>query len=90
MSIINSTTLSKAIIFITGMSGTGKSTVLAETNDYGKTLEQREEIINYVKTVEPLLRSGASYEIDTRQPIDQVVAELELIATQQIINNSFL
>lgn len=162
MSVLNSTILSKAIILVTGMSGTGKSSVLAElarrghqtidtdydgwsefledlgqvwredcidtlinehnqgalfisgtvsnqwkfysqfnaivllsaplevilervasrkSNDYGKTTEQREEIINYVKTVEPLLRSGATFEIDTRKPIEQVATELELIIT---------
>lgn len=159
---MNSTVLSKAIILVTGMSGTGKSSVLAElarrghqtidtdydgwsefledfgqvwredridtlinehnqgvlfisgtvsnqwkfysrfnaivllsaplevilervasrkTNDYGKTTEQREEIMNYVKTVEPLLRSGATLEIDTRKPIEQVATELEIIVT---------
>lgn len=51
-----------------------------KTNDYGKTAEQREEIIHYVRTVEPLLRAGATFEIDTRKPLHQVAAELELIA----------
>lgn len=164
MSIMNSITLSKGIILVTGMSGTGKSAVLAElarrghqtidtdydgwseclddlgqvwredridtlltehnqgalfisgtvsnqwkfysrfnaivllsaplevilervasrtTNDYGKTTEQCEEIINYVMTVEPLLRFRATFEIDTRKPINQVASELESIATHQ-------
>lgn len=51
-----------------------------KTNDYGKTAEQCEEIIHYFKTVEPLLRAGAAFEIDTRKPLDQVATELELIA----------
>ncbi|WP_200906017.1 AAA family ATPase [Paenibacillus sp. IHB B 3415] len=51
-----------------------------KTNDYGKTVEQREEIIQYVASVEPLLRAGATVEIDTRKPLDEVVTELELIA----------
>ncbi len=51
-----------------------------KTNNYGKTAEQREEIIHYVKTVEPLLRAGVTLEIDTRKPLDQVATELELIA----------
>lgn len=55
------------------------------TNDYGKTSEEREEIVHYVKTVEPLLRSGATYEIDTQKPLDQVATELERIATQQAL-----
>ncbi|TNJ62139.1 hypothetical protein FE784_32195 [Paenibacillus hemerocallicola] len=53
------------------------------TNDYGKTSEEHEEIIHYVKTVEPLLRSGATYEIDTQKPLDQVATELEMIANKQ-------
>jgi hypothetical protein len=56
------------------------------TNDYGKTTEQREEIINFIMTVEPLLRSKATFEIDTRKPINQVASELEVIATHQGIN----
>ncbi|MEK5450000.1 AAA family ATPase [Paenibacillus sp. FSL R7-0331] len=35
-----------------------------KTNNYGKTVEQREEIIQYVASVEPLLRAGATVEID--------------------------
>jgi len=51
-----------------------------KNNDYGKTAEQREEIIGYVRTVEPLLRAGANYEIDTRKPLEQVADELEQIS----------
>lgn len=51
-----------------------------KTNDYGKTVEQREEIIQNVASVEPLLRAGATVEIDTRKPLDDVVTELELMA----------
>ncbi|WP_274652771.1 AAA family ATPase [Paenibacillus humicola] len=52
------------------------------TNDYGKSAEEREEIIHYVETVEPLLRAGAMFEIDTRKPLDEVADELERIAMQ--------
>lgn len=51
-----------------------------KTNDYGKTVDQREEIIQNVASVEPLLRAGATVEIDTTKPLDEVVNELELIA----------
>ncbi|MNP86499.1 hypothetical protein D3C76_1867770 [compost metagenome] len=51
-----------------------------KTNNYGKTVEQREEIMQNVATVEPLLRAGATVEIDTRKPLDEVITELELIA----------
>jgi hypothetical protein len=52
-------------------------------NDYGKTAEQREEIVQYIASVEPLLRAGATVEIDTRKPLDKVVIELELICQLQ-------
>jgi dephospho-CoA kinase len=51
-----------------------------ETNDYGKTAAERELIAHHLATVEPLLRAGATAEIDTRAPIDEVVDTLERIA----------
>jgi adenylate kinase family enzyme len=51
-----------------------------ETNDYGKTAAERELIEHHLATVEPLLRAGATAEIDTRAPIDEVVDTLERIA----------
>ncbi|MFS0873252.1 AAA family ATPase [Paenibacillus xylanilyticus] len=52
-------------------------------NPYGKTLAEREEIIHYVHTVEPLLRAGSTFEIDTRKSIEEVTNELERIVTSQ-------
>ena len=51
-----------------------------ETNDYGRTEAQRNLILHHPATVEPLLRAGATAEIDTRAPLDEVVDELERIA----------
>lgn len=51
-----------------------------ETNDYGKTGAQRDLILYHLATVEPLLRAGATAEIDTRSPLDEVVDALERIA----------
>lgn len=51
-----------------------------ETNDYGKTNEGREWIMHDLATVEPLLRAGATVEIDTRAPLADVVDALEVIA----------
>jgi hypothetical protein len=42
-------------------------------NPYGKHPDELAEILGYVETVEPLLRGGATLEIDTSVPIDQVV-----------------
>jgi broad-specificity NMP kinase len=51
-----------------------------ETNDYGKTSAERDLILHQLATVEPLLRAGATAEIDTRRPVDGVADELESIA----------
>jgi dephospho-CoA kinase len=49
-------------------------------NDFGKTEEQRDQILEDTATYEPLLRAGATAEIDTRAPLDEVVDALERIA----------
>jgi shikimate kinase len=50
------------------------------TNPYGKTEAERALILDDLHTVEPLLRAGASAEIDTRRPIGEVADMLESIA----------
>ncbi len=50
------------------------------TNDFGKADAERARILSDLATVEPLLRRGATAEIDTRAPIDEVVDALERIA----------
>jgi dephospho-CoA kinase len=51
-----------------------------DTNDYGKSDRERELIVEDLRTVEPLLRAGATAEIDTRASLDEVVDELERVA----------
>lgn len=51
-----------------------------ETNDYGKTDAQRDLIVHDLATVEPLLRAGATAEIDASAPLEEVVDALERIA----------
>lgn len=51
-----------------------------ETNDYGKAAAERKVILNDLATVEPLLRAGATAEVDTRVPLAEVVDLLERIA----------
>ena len=53
-----------------------------ESNPYGKTEAEREKIADDLAAYEPLLRAGATVEIDTRRPLDEVVDELEAIARQ--------
>ncbi len=50
------------------------------TNDFGKTDAERARIVDDLRTIEPLLRAGATAEIDTRKPVDEVADHLESIA----------
>ena len=50
------------------------------TNDYGKRAIEREAILADLRAVEPLLRAGATAEIDTRAPVADVAAQLVEIA----------
>ncbi|WP_112241218.1 AAA family ATPase [Kribbella monticola] len=52
-------------------------------NPYGKTVEQRAEIAQYVETVEPVLRRGATLKLDGRRPISDLADAIEsLIAAR--------
>lgn len=55
--------------------------VRARTNNpFGQTSEDRERIKSDCAAVEPLLRAGATLEINTQKPIHAVADELEAIA----------
>ena len=48
-------------------------------NPYGMTDEQQVEIAQYVETVEPLLRRGATHELDGQRPaseLDDIIEQL--------------
>jgi len=51
-----------------------------DTNDFGKTEAERRRILADLAAVEPLLRAGATAEIDTRAPLSEVADALERIA----------
>ena len=51
-----------------------------ESNDFGKTDEEREKIVRDLEQFEPLLRAGATNEIDTRASLTEVADELERLA----------
>jgi dephospho-CoA kinase len=55
-----------------------------DTNDFGKTAEERARILSDLQAFEPLLRAGATAEIDTRGPLGEVVDALERIASERI------
>jgi shikimate kinase len=46
-------------------------------NPYGRTAEQQAEIAGYVETVEPLLRRGATVELDGRKPVAELADLIE-------------
>ncbi|MEV6269899.1 AAA family ATPase [Kribbella sp. NPDC051936] len=46
-------------------------------NPYGKTPEQQAKIATYVRTVEPLLRRGATLELDGRQSVADLADTVE-------------
>lgn len=46
-------------------------------NPYGKTAEQQAEIERYVREVEPLLRRGATAELDGRRPVGELADIVE-------------
>ena len=50
------------------------------TNDFGKDPAQRARILRDLADVEPLLRASASAELDTLQPLPEVVAAIEQLA----------
>lgn len=51
------------------------------TNEYGKTLEERELILGHLREVEPQLRATCTHEIDTNRPLAEVVERLVEIAS---------
>ena len=51
------------------------------TNDFGKTDAEREQVLRDLADVEPLLRAGATHEVDATLPLEAVVAAVRAIAT---------
>lgn len=49
-------------------------------NPYGRSIEDADEVLRFKSTVEPMLRNGATAEIDTSAPIDEVVAKILSLA----------
>lgn len=45
-------------------------------NPYGKHPDELAQVLWYVQTVEPLLRRGASLEVDTSAPVSQVIVTI--------------
>jgi dephospho-CoA kinase len=52
-------------------------------NPYGKSSQERAEILGYLHTVEPLLRATATVELDAAATISDVVDRLERLAERR-------
>lgn len=52
-------------------------------NPYGRSPEQRREIEHYAATVEPLLRRGATLELDARRPPDELADAIQELVLPQ-------
>ncbi len=48
-------------------------------NTYGRSAEDQEEIRGYVRDVEPLMRRGATVELDGRRPVEELADALEAL-----------
>ena len=51
-----------------------------DTNPFGKAVEERDRVVADTTEIEPLLRSSATVEIDTRKPLAEVVHQLAALA----------
>jgi shikimate kinase len=51
-------------------------------NQYGKRPEELAEVLGYLESVEPLLRRGATHELDAAAPLDQVLAAVLRVAAE--------
>jgi shikimate kinase len=51
-------------------------------NPYGKTSQQQADIQSYVETVEPILRRGASLELDAQRPASELASLIEDLASR--------
>jgi adenylate kinase family enzyme len=47
-----------------------------DTNDYGKNARERQQVLDDLETVEPLLRATSTVELDTCRPVSDVADEL--------------
>ena len=56
--------------------------VLGRTNNpYGRSAAEQEQIADYVRTVEPLLRRGATVELDGRREVAELADVIEGLAS---------
>lgn len=54
-------------------------------NPYGRTAEQQRDVRRYVIDVEPLLRRGASLELDGRRPVADLADSIEALEPADVV-----
>lgn len=57
---------------------------LRTNNPYGGSAEQQAEIGHFTRTVEPLLRKGATVELDGRRPVSELADTIERLMTRTL------
>ena len=66
-----------AVVLLSAAPATILGRIASRTeNDYGKDPRERALILEQLETVEPLLREGATHELDAGRPLAEVVADL--------------
>jgi dephospho-CoA kinase len=66
-----------AVVLLTAPAGVLLSRIETRTtNDFGKSSDERERVVEDIADVEPLLRATCTHEIDATRPLAEVVAEL--------------
>ncbi|HWO59213.1 MAG TPA: AAA family ATPase [Umezawaea sp.] len=73
------------VVLLSAPAGVLRARITARTdNPYGKRPEEWAEVLRHLAVVEPLLRAGATAEVDATAPLDDVVRRLEELARARI------
>jgi shikimate kinase len=59
------------------------------TNAFGKTADERARVLRDITEIEPLLRRGATHELDATRPVSEVADSLLAIATFSSVRRCF-
>jgi hypothetical protein len=62
--------------FVLGRRGNRRIRRNTRQTDFGKTIEERELVLQDLAVVEPLLRADCTHELDARRPLEEVADAL--------------
>lgn len=72
------------VILLSAPAGVLVRRILTRTNNqYGKRSEELADVLHYRETVEPLLRRGATHEVDVSAPLAEVVETILLLVGER-------